>query len=277
VDERKLPSRFNESIRAVSPVVGVILKVAIAVILAAVVATTVLTILPDAEPGPTASFEASEDPENGTVVFVHVGGDTIDADRLEVVGAGTINRTKLGDEVTAGERIRIERIVADEGDEIRLRWNDEKEQKAALMTERTLTAEHTGVDNPPSGTVTITTSDISPGDSEFDVETSEYENTTTAFLVVKNADTGDEVTYPNTGETTVTVDTAPLNIGDGDQIRAELYDTEDRVIELDNDTTTVSSGGGGGPGFTFTAVALAVVLAGWLNRRQDETEEGGDD
>lgn len=260
-----------------SPVIGVILKVAIAVILAAVVVTSVLTILPDTDPGPTVSFQATEDPDNGTVVFVHVGGDTVDADKLEAVGSGTINRTKLGSEVDAGDRIRIERIVADEGDSVRLRWNDDEEQKAVLITERTLTAEHTGIDSPPSGTVSIVTSNISPSDSDFDVETSDYENTTSAFLAVKNADTGDEVTYPNTGETTVTVDTAPLNIGDGDQIRAELYDTNSRTLELDNDTTTVSSGGGGGgPGFTFSAVAVAVLLAGWFNRRQEQTSEGDD-
>lgn len=74
----------REEERAVSPVIGVILMVAITVILAAVIGAFVIGIGEDQEVQPTASFNfdfssASDDPdgEQAEVVFGHSQGDTI--------------------------------------------------------------------------------------------------------------------------------------------------------------------------------------------------------
>ena len=65
--------------RAVSPVIGVILMVAITVILAAVIGTFVLGLGQNVQSTPQASFSFDFD-SNGTAVYVdvtHNGGDTL--------------------------------------------------------------------------------------------------------------------------------------------------------------------------------------------------------
>ena len=80
--------------RAVSPVIGVILMVAITVILAAVIGAFVIGIGEDQEVQPTASFnfdfDTDEDPSEVTVS--HSTGDTIsEPDQLAVVIDGESN------------------------------------------------------------------------------------------------------------------------------------------------------------------------------------------
>lgn len=133
----------DESDRAVSPVIGVILMVAITVILAAVIGSFVLGIGGDLNETPQVRFAAS-DATGGAVAQVdnstpspdelftieHQGGDTIDAAdmRLEVTDtdgndidvSGSIDSFGVGDtqtftesaedEVTSSQDIRI-RIV----------------------------------------------------------------------------------------------------------------------------------------------------------------------
>jgi flagellin-like protein len=74
---------------AVSPVIGVILMVAITVILAAVIATFVLGLGEQvSSTAPTASFtfEYSEDTANGLLTITHDGGDAVKASELYVRG-----------------------------------------------------------------------------------------------------------------------------------------------------------------------------------------------
>lgn len=80
----KLLSDSDDS-RAVSPVIGVILMVAITVILAAVIGTFVLGLGDSVESAPQASFNFDYD-DTGTeeVTIRHRGGDNIDASKLEV-------------------------------------------------------------------------------------------------------------------------------------------------------------------------------------------------
>ena len=79
---------FNSDDRAVSPVIGVILMVAITVILAAVIGTFVLGLgdsLGDSQP--TAQIEVNFETTGSTnnVVIEHAGGDRIESDTLEVI------------------------------------------------------------------------------------------------------------------------------------------------------------------------------------------------
>ena len=83
----KLASLFNDD-RGVSPVIGVILMVAITVILAAVIGTFVLGLgdsLGDNQP--TAQLGADFD-GNDTVTINHNGGDRLEGDDLRVTIAG---------------------------------------------------------------------------------------------------------------------------------------------------------------------------------------------
>ncbi|UWG52018.1 Pilin/Flagellin, FlaG/FlaF family [Halalkaliarchaeum sp. AArc-CO] len=83
---------FFEDREAVSPVIGVILMVAITVILAAVIGTFVLGLgdqVGDTAPNANWDANADEPVDPGEVTFTHNGGDSVDADTLTVVSSDT--------------------------------------------------------------------------------------------------------------------------------------------------------------------------------------------
>ena len=95
---------------AVSPVIGVILMVAITVILAAVIASFVLGLGNEAtNTNPQASFsfdyeqvvESSEDYDWGVTTLSHDGGDSINDNELYLRGSG-FNGTAIGNNVNDG-------------------------------------------------------------------------------------------------------------------------------------------------------------------------------
>jgi flagellin-like protein len=103
---------FNKDDRGVSPVIGVILMVAITVILAAVIGTFVLGLgdsLGDSQP--TAQLNADLDESADEFTIEHAGGDSIESDSLRVIvsangltndAEGTIaQRLSVGDTITA--------------------------------------------------------------------------------------------------------------------------------------------------------------------------------
>jgi flagellin-like protein len=76
---------------AVSPVIGVILMVAITVILAAVIASFVLGLGGQTQVSPTADFTFNYEPgssNDGNLTITHNSGDAIVDDRLYVRGSG---------------------------------------------------------------------------------------------------------------------------------------------------------------------------------------------
>ena len=76
---------FNDD-NAVSPVIGVILMVAITVILAATVATFVLGLGEQDDPAPTANFDFEYDSTASELTITHTDGDEIDASQIFVRG-----------------------------------------------------------------------------------------------------------------------------------------------------------------------------------------------
>ncbi|EMA22112.1 MULTISPECIES: type IV pilin [Haloarcula] len=77
---------------AVSPVIGVILMVAITVILAAVIASFVLGLGDQAQQAtPQASFSFEYSESANTLDITHDGGDSIQANELHVRGSTTSN------------------------------------------------------------------------------------------------------------------------------------------------------------------------------------------
>ena len=76
---------FFEDREAVSPVIGVILMVAITVILAAVIGTFVLGLGDQVgDTAPNANWDEEVDGPDGTVTFTHNGGDSVEADTLSI-------------------------------------------------------------------------------------------------------------------------------------------------------------------------------------------------
>ena len=84
-----LTELFTED-RAVSPVIGVILMVAITVILAAVIGAFVLGLGDSvSETAPNAQIDFEYDsPDDGDITLVHDGGDSFEVDNVELIGGG---------------------------------------------------------------------------------------------------------------------------------------------------------------------------------------------
>jgi flagellin-like protein len=106
----------DESDRAVSPVIGVILMVAITVILAAVIGSFVLGIGGDISETPQVRLAVSDASDTidtgGTAdalfVIEHSGGDTIESDKLTlIVNNASDGDTKLGDITSVDEDLSV--------------------------------------------------------------------------------------------------------------------------------------------------------------------------
>ncbi|WP_153952673.1 type IV pilin [Halosegnis longus] len=94
---------FNDD-SAVSPVIGVILMVAITVILAAVIGTFVLGLGSNVQSTPTAQFDFEYN--SGTVTVTHEGGDSIDPGTLSITdndGGSTTWSSYSGSSVSSGD------------------------------------------------------------------------------------------------------------------------------------------------------------------------------
>ncbi len=80
--------------RAVSPVIGVILMVAITVILAAVIASFVLGLGQNQEVAPTSTFDFNYDADENNVTVTHTGGDNVRNDSVAIRGTSLTNNNR---------------------------------------------------------------------------------------------------------------------------------------------------------------------------------------
>ena len=138
--------------RAVSPVIGVILMVAITVILAAVIGTFVLGLGESVQSTPQAKF--AFDNQNDNVTITHEGGDAISAKELSVAASsdfqydngtsldGTSNASKtfnemgIDGEVSAGKSVKIGKADGSgfNTDTVRVVWSDLDTDKSATLS-----------------------------------------------------------------------------------------------------------------------------------------------
>nr|WP_324254608.1 type IV pilin N-terminal domain-containing protein [Halapricum desulfuricans] len=136
-----------------SPVIGVILMVAITVILAAVIATFVLGLGESvSSTAPQANFQEdyesgdagdgdlfTDDGDDGVLTVSHTGGDKIDAENLYLSnGDGreswTENSYDEGSEISAGNSITAS---VNEDDTVRVIWSDDSEGTSAELSKWT--------------------------------------------------------------------------------------------------------------------------------------------
>ncbi|GGC48583.1 type IV pilin [Haloferax sulfurifontis] len=153
----QLTNLFNDD-SAVSPVIGVILMVAITVILAAVIGTFVLGLGDQvSETSPQASFsfdfanDVSDSNTAAQLVITHESGTSISADRLTVTvdGTGVAADTtddysfssEFPDDVEAGSSATVEKDAAGddvwEGESIRVVWTSESGSSSATLHSQT--------------------------------------------------------------------------------------------------------------------------------------------
>jgi flagellin-like protein len=127
--------------RAVSPVIGVILMVAITVILAAVIGTFVLGLgnqVQDTAPQATFSFDF-EDTGSGTydVTATHDGGDTFNSDNtdsLNLTDGTTSNTTDYSLSVASGDS---ETITTGPSTDVRVIWTSPNGENSATIARAT--------------------------------------------------------------------------------------------------------------------------------------------
>ena len=129
--------QFLDDDAAVSPVIGVILMVAITVILAAVIGTFVLGLGESVQTTPQAKFNFDYNDTGSELTITHDGGDAIASDNLEMVGNGsTTNWTAAvgagsSYDVSAGNSTTIVSVTSD--DTIRVVWQDPNTDKSATV------------------------------------------------------------------------------------------------------------------------------------------------
>jgi flagellin-like protein len=137
----KIISLFSEE-RAVSPVIGVILMVAITVILAAVIGTFVLNLgqgIQQTAPQASFSFDYNSDTN---VTITHETGDTIDAARLTTSGleAGSVEwdgHNGLTGSVSAGTSAEFNNSANWNGETVRVVWESEDGSSSATLSRST--------------------------------------------------------------------------------------------------------------------------------------------
>jgi len=109
--KQKIKAMLEEE-RGVSPVIGVILMVAITVILAAVIGTFVLGLGDSLQQAPQAQLDA-EEASGDDLVISHNGGDAIPLGEIEVKFDGnTYTETDFvnapSDELSVGDSLEVE-------------------------------------------------------------------------------------------------------------------------------------------------------------------------
>ncbi|WP_318569925.1 type IV pilin N-terminal domain-containing protein [Salinigranum marinum] len=138
--------------RAVSPVIGVILMVAITVILAAVIGTFVLGLgdqVSQSAPQAQFTFEFSDSTSSESITITHDGGDAVSADQLSVNVAGTEawntsdTATNYGSpspewtgEVSAGDSLGLTTTsggTISSGDTVRVIWSSSNSDSTATI------------------------------------------------------------------------------------------------------------------------------------------------
>lgn len=124
--------------RAVSPVIGVILMVAITVILAAVIGTFVLGLGDSIQTNPTATFDFEKD--GTTLTVTHDGGDSIPASELSFAGEpvdSTATVTWGSDPVAGGVSADVTLNSSTSG-EVRLVWTNPDSGDTSILATHTV-------------------------------------------------------------------------------------------------------------------------------------------
>ena len=138
-----------EDDRAVSPVIGVILMVAITVILAAVIGTFVLGLGDSlSESAPSATYDWDQNTTDGPIgiTLSHTGGDSIEGSTVSLAGDATDSDLgadwQSGDAISAGDSVAINNSSAsvdsddiESGNTLKLVWSSSEGGSSSVLTE----------------------------------------------------------------------------------------------------------------------------------------------
>ena len=140
---------------AVSPVIGVILMVAITVILAAVIGTFVLSLGTDLQNNPPSAQLTFNENSTGALEMTHDGGESVNVRRMNVttdnssvdfaddsvsnvcqtIGSDDLNWTDDDTELSAGDTCTLPADRLDDGDTIRIVWESDNGGNSATLAD----------------------------------------------------------------------------------------------------------------------------------------------
>ncbi|ERJ05200.1 hypothetical protein HLRTI_002828 [Halorhabdus tiamatea SARL4B] len=141
----KLKTFLFDDESGVSPVIGVILMVAITVILAAVIATFVLGLgeqISDTAPSATFTYDFDDSVNPNTLTVTHNGGQSLSSSNLKVNVNGTQITNAGGDygydtnwpsDVSAGGSAVLQGIQQD--DDVEIIWSSPDGDQSAILSE----------------------------------------------------------------------------------------------------------------------------------------------
>ncbi|MGQ4556322.1 type IV pilin [Halobellus sp. GM3] len=129
---------------AVSPVIGVILMVAITVILAAVIGTFVLNLGQGIQQtAPQASFGFDFDTDNQNVTITHETGDSVPSGELNATSSGSLDYAgsttfeDLGGDISAGDAATYNNSGVWNGETVRVVWTSQDGENSATLSQST--------------------------------------------------------------------------------------------------------------------------------------------
>ena len=129
----KFKNLINDD-EAVSPVIGVILMVAITVILAAVIGTFVLGLGDQVrQTSPNSQFTFDYESSSNELTITHDGGDSVNNDQIRIIADdGTPDEYwgTSGSKITAGSN---KVVTVDSTDEVRVVWESSNGDQTATM------------------------------------------------------------------------------------------------------------------------------------------------
>lgn len=223
--------KFGKRDRAVSPVIGVILMVAITVILAAVIGTFVLTLGDDlgSSSGPQAQLSFDGDAATG-VTISHNGGDSLEG--AELSGSALTNEDYEPFDLTAGTSEDVE------SDDL-----DSNGGTLTVVVGSSVVGSYEVPAGDSDGDESESTNSISfdgtptADDGEVVIDVSFFD-TNDVFVVIERSDEeiGTEPISEN-GQATIGTD----DLSENDELTAIMYEGDDRDEWLDDDVITVTA------------------------------------
>lgn len=251
-----------EDRRSVSPVVGVILMVAITVILAAVIGAFVLGVGSSSEESPQVSFEYNYDGA-GELTIIHASGDTFTAEQVSFEGSGiggfsgeewhdVATTTSLGPSSTVRAGARAQADGLEDDFDIDIVWTAADGDDSSILSSRSGSGDGSGngVDNGDNGGLSVEgTVSMNPGIENAVVTaydgTNQVAQTTTdasGTYSIDGVEDGNHLTVSVEG--TVNVVGNPLYAGAKQTVSGEgVYDftfVENAVVTATVDGSTIS-------------------------------------
>jgi flagellin-like protein len=229
-----LGSGFDRDARSVSPVISVILMVAITVILAAVIATFVLGIGESTSTeAPSTAFEFEYDEDTGDVTVTHAEGEVINGDQLRFAGAA-LEKTSFGDiwsgDVTSGATADVN---VEAGKTLQVVWRNEEKTNTAILGEYDVPSSASA-----GGSISSLKAKGAPP-SEVDVSIGSLSSVegNSAELVVEDSD-GNTASQSVSSSSSTTI--TSLTVDNGETVTATLYETTKKENQLDTSSDTAA-------------------------------------